>query len=246
MNSDIIKNLSARQIQILKAIIEEYIETAEPVGSETLEKKFNLGVSPATIRNDMVRLTQMQLLKQPHTSSGRTPTPEALKYYVENLMKTRELSVAEEVSVKERVWDHRQHLDKLMREVTKALAEKTNTLALSLLENGDIYYAGAANIFDMPEFSDFQLTQRLFSLLDQFDFWWDILSRHDDPFYILLGDEFQSETPLSECGFVYSRFSTPQIKGAIGVVGPSRLNYQLVIPTVRYVGGLINEFSSNW
>jgi len=100
---DEFKDLTQRQIQILKAIIEEYITTAEPVGSETLEKKYNLGVSPATIRNEMVRLTEMKLLNQPHTSSGRSPTPESLRYYVEHLMKPKELSVADEVAVKEKI-----------------------------------------------------------------------------------------------------------------------------------------------
>ena len=92
--------LTPRQIQILKAIIEEYIATALPVGSETLDKKYNLGVSPATIRNEMVRLTDMKMLQQPHTSAGRSPTPEALKYYVDELMKPHDISVTEEVAVK--------------------------------------------------------------------------------------------------------------------------------------------------
>ena len=94
-------DLNDRQIQILKAIIEEYIETAEPVGSEKMDKKYNLGVSPATIRNEMVKLTKMGYLKQPHTSAGRTPSPLALKYYVSSLMKPEDLSVAEEVRVKQ-------------------------------------------------------------------------------------------------------------------------------------------------
>jgi len=113
-----IKDLSQRQIQILKAMIEAYITTAQPVGSETLDKKYNLGVSPATIRNEMVRLTDMKFLSQPHTSSGRSPTPAALKYYVENLMKPKDMSVADEVSVKEKIWDYRQEVDKLLREAT--------------------------------------------------------------------------------------------------------------------------------
>ena len=68
-------DLTPRQVTILKAIIEEFITTAEGVGSETLDKKYNLGVSPATIRNEMVRLSDMKLLKQSHTSAGRAPTP---------------------------------------------------------------------------------------------------------------------------------------------------------------------------
>ena len=240
---DAIADLTPRQIQILKAVIDEYILTAEAVGSETLEKKHNLGVSPATIRNEMVRLTDMGLLKQPHTSAGRSPTPGALKYYVEQLMKPKDLSVAEEVAVKEKVWNYRAEIDKLLREATKALAEKTKTLAITATSEGDLYYAGAANILDMPEFYDYQLTHELLETLDEYGFWWHVLEAHADPFSILVGEDLSSGT-LTQCGFVYNKFKTPHISGAIGVVGPSRLNYPSVIPVVRYLGNLIDEFGA--
>lgn len=243
---DAIKNLSPRQIQILKAIIEEYIATAEPVGSETLDKKHNLGVSPATIRNEMVHLTEMKLLHQPHTSAGRSPTPVAMKYYVDELMKPRDMSVTEEVSVKEKVWDYRQEVDKLLREATKTLADRTKALALTATKDGDLYYAGAANILEMPEFYDYQLTHELFETLDRFDYWWKILEAQSDVFDIILGEEFGVQGGMSRCGFVYIKFVTPHVSGAIGVVGPSRLNYVQIVPQVRYMGGLIGEFASNW
>lgn len=239
-------DLSPRQIQILKAIIEEYIATASPVGSETLDKKYGLGVSPATIRNEMVRLTDMKYLQQPHTSAGRSPTPMAMKYYVDQLMKPRDMSVTEEVSVKEKMWDYRQEVDKLLREATKTLAERTKALALVATKDGDLYYAGAANILDMPEFFDYELTHELFATLDQFDFWWHILEGREAPFYIVLGDEFGSHRLMSQCGFVYTKFTSPHLSGAIGVVGPSRLNYSQVVPFVQYMGGLIGEFAGNW
>lgn len=241
-----IANLTPRQLQILKAIIDEYIKTAEPVGSETLEKKYSLSVSPATIRNEMVRLTEMKLLKQPHASAGRTPTPEALKYYVENLMKTKDLSVAEEVAVKEKVWDYRQQADKLFRESTRMLAEKTHTLAITTTNDGYLYYSGAANILEMPEFYDFDLTHNLLAALDRFDYWWGLLERQTDQFDILLGEEMGPQSVLAQCGFVYSKFSGPRLSGAIGVIGPSRLNYPYIIPIVRYMGNLISEFAHTW
>jgi transcriptional regulator of heat shock response len=246
-NLDVFDHLTARQIQILKAVIEEYIATAEPVGSETLEKKHNLGVSPATIRNEMVRLTNLKILHQPHTSSGRSPTPMALKYYVENLMKQKDLSVAEEVAVKERIWDYRQQVDKLLREATKTLAEKTKMMAITATNDGDLYYSGAAYILDMPEFYDFALTHDFFALLDRVDFWWNLFNKQVDPFDILLGEEIglQSQV-LNQCGLVYSKFSTPHVVGVIGIAGPSRLNYQVAVPTVRYISSLINEFTSSW
>ncbi len=237
--------LSSRQSQILKLIIEEYIVTAQPVGSETLEKKFSLAVSPATIRNDMVRLAKKGFLMQPHTSSGRSPTSKALRYYVDHMLQTRDLSVVEEVAVKEKIWDHRQKVDKLLREATKTLAEKTHSLAVTATDDGDLYYAGASHILDMPEFYNFELTHKLFDLLDRYDFWWETVIGHDEPFYILLGDEFRPDGLLSQCGFVYSRFTSPHAKGAIGVVGPVRLNYITVIPTVRYMGSLIGDLT-NW
>jgi heat-inducible transcriptional repressor len=237
--------LTPRQIQILKAIIDEYITTAEPVGSETLEKKYTLGVSPATIRHEMVRLTNMKMLVQSHTSGGRSPTPVALKYYVEHLIKPKDLSVAEEVAVKEKIWNYRQEIDKLLREATKALAEKTHTLAVTATNEGDLYYAGAANILEMPEFFDYQLAHELFGTLDAYDFWWDVLEAHSDPFSILVGSELKSGI-MSQCGFIYFKFKTPHVTGAIGSVGPSRLNYPMIIPIVRYMGGLIGEFASSW
>lgn len=240
------KDLSPRQIQILKAIIEEYISTASPVGSETLDKKYNLGVSPATIRNEMVLLTDLKFLMQPHTSAGRTPTSLAMKYYVSELMKPRDMSVTEEVAVKEKIWDYRQEVDKLLREATKTLAERTSALAVTATKDGDLYYAGAANILDMPEFYDYELTHQLLETLDQFDFWWGVLEAQPDAFDILLGEEFGTRGSLSQCGFVYTKFVTPHMSGAIGVVGPSRLNYAHIVPIVRYVGGLIDEFASNW
>src|SRR5579872_2404941 len=129
--------LTQRQIQILKSLIEEYIETAEPVGSETLEKKHNLSASPATIRNEMVRLTDLGYLKKPHTSAGRIPTPVGMKFYVKQLMKEKELSVAEEVAVKEKLWDYRKEEDKFMKQMTRDLAERTKTLAVASTEDGD-------------------------------------------------------------------------------------------------------------
>jgi heat-inducible transcriptional repressor len=161
-------------------------------------------------------------------------------------MKVKDMSVAETVAVKEKMWDFRQEADKLLREATKTLAESTKALAITATEDGDLYYAGAANILEMPEFYDYQLTHSLFEALDEYDYWWNILSHRTDPFDIMIGEDMGLERLLSRCGFVYHKFKTPHMSGAIGVVGPSRLNYSQVVPVVRYVGDLIVEFAGNW
>lgn len=240
-------DLTQRQVEILKSLIEEYIDTASAVGSETLEKKRNLSASPATIRNEMVRLTQLGYLQKPHTSAGRMPTAQGMKFYVQQLMKEKELSVAEEVAVKEKVWDYRDKSDKFMRELAKTLAQRTKTLAVVTTEEGDMYCAGYANILDMPEFFDIDLTKTLLSVADEVEYFNRLLSNFsDEEVHVLLGEDLgpQLQGPY---GFVFRHFQTPMhLGGEIGVLGSSRLNYTNIVPTVRYFGNLIEEVANGW
>lgn len=238
-------DLTDRQTQILKYIIEEYIDTAEPVGSVFLDKKYNLGVSPATLRNEMSTLVNLGYLKQPHTSSGRVPTPAALRYYVSNLMQPKSLSVTDEVKIKEKVWDYRQEFEKALREATRELADRTKSLAVAVDDEGDVYYSGTANILDMPEFFDIDLTRHVLSLLDHFDYLSQILAKTNgvSDIQILMAEELGRET-LEGCAVIYTRFGIgKKQQGTIGVMGPCRLNYPRLIPTVRYFGGLIDEIA---
>src|SRR3990167_2331064 len=127
-------DLTDRQRALLKAIIEEYIETAEPIGSEVIERKYDLGVSPATIRIEMVRLTKEGFLRQPHTSAGRTPTSMGLRLYVSELMKERTLPVTAEVSIKEQLMSNRYKQERLLKEAVKALAKQCDMLGLYLFD----------------------------------------------------------------------------------------------------------------
>lgn len=238
-------DLTDRQRFILKSIIEEYIETAEPVGSKVLEKKYALDVCPATIRNEMVKLTSLGYLKQPHTSAGRLPTSQALKLYINQLMKPKNLALTQEVAVKEKIWDARFELDKLLREATKTLAQTTGVLALATNDQTrEIYFAGLKNILSLPEFVNLNLTRSLFEMLDDEDWWISLVNRFVgdlESYHILLGADWQDEL-LANCGYVFTVFRVGgESKGSIGVVGPTRLRYSEVIPTIQYVGDLISE-----
>ena len=245
----LIMNLTNRQTQILKAIIEEYIATAEPVASEQLEKKYNLGVSPATIRNEMVSLTDEGLLRQPHTSAGRIPTSIALRFYVDKLMQEKQLSVAEEVSAKEKIWDSRFDFDRLMRQASLALAQATKDLAIAATDQGDIYYAGVSNILDMPEFFDIDVTRTVLSLLDQQARLSQLFFQRtygSDPVHIVFGSDLG--WPFFEpVGMAFTHFNAGRNRqGSLAVVGPCRLDFPRVIPTLRYYSDLISEMNSNW
>lgn len=239
--------LSARQTSILKSIIDEYIETALPVGSEALDKRYNLGVSPATIRNEMSQLTDLGYLKQPHTSSGRIPTPKAMKFYVDQLMEEKKLSLTQEVKAKEDVWDYRDNFDHLMQEATHVLANQTKNLAVAATEEGDVWHAGYANLFQNPEFANVRLCSNVFSLLEEFSRLHDLLfnrivgsSEGAFPVEVLFGEEL-GWNQFEPIGVVATRFYAGGKSGAIGVIGPMRLNFPTVIPTVRYFRDLIEE-----
>jgi len=241
------KPLSQRQITIIKAIVEEYTSTGEAVGSDTLDKKFNLGVSPATIRNEMVRLEDLGYLKQPHTSAGRIPTPLALKLYVTELMQKQDLPVTEEVSVKERIWDYRQKLDRLLQESARVLSEKTGTIGIACTDTGEVYSSGYANVLTLPEFYDIDVTRTVLSMIESHLLMSKIFERITDlePVHIVIGDDFGSEN-LYPCGMAYIDFKAGPTTGQLGVIGPARLNYPYIMPMLTHLGSLITEISSNW
>lgn len=237
------QGLTARQTQILKALIDEYIETADPIGSLSLEKKFDLGISSATIRNEMVDLTKTGYLRQPHTSAGRVPTPQAMKFYIDQLMEEKQMSIVDEVKAKEEIWDARRDFDKFMEETTHVLADKTKSLTIAAMEDGDVWSSGYSFVFDNPEFGDIEICQQLFGLLEEYQRLHEIFFERISgipPLEVLFGEDLGWRY-FEPVGIVVSRFQAKGKNGAIGVIGPFRLNYPYVIPTVRYVSNLIQE-----
>lgn len=235
--------LTERQKKILTAIIEEYTQTGEAVGSAILDKKYSLGISPATIRNEMVKLKKEGYLVQPHASAGRVPTPMAFRFYIKELMKEKELSVVDEVAVKERVWDYRLDPEKLLQETIKVLAEKTKALAVAMTHEGNLYHSGYANILDMPEFYDIDVTKTVLSLLEEGDELKSLFAKSfgEDPVHVLIGDELDIKL-LEPCGLVFAHFEAgPKLSGNLGVIGPARFDFPYIIPLVRYFGNLIEE-----
>lgn len=235
-------NLSDRQEELLKAVIELYVKIGEPVSSDLIEKNYDLGVSPATIRNEMVRLTDMGFLKQPHVSAGRIPTAMGFRLYIHELMKEKEVPVVDEVSIRQQVWDQRAQYNRMVQTATRALAKKCNMLAVAL-SNGDIYYSGAANILDLPEFYDIDVTRFVLSMFDELSILQQIISKAQgtDPLHIIFGEETDFEY-LIPTSFAFLNFENPSgSQDVIGVIGPARLNFPVIIPYLRYIGQVLTE-----
>ena len=125
-------NLSERKLKILQAIISDFIKTAEPVGSRTLSKKFDLGISPATIRNEMADLEEMGYLTHPHTSAGRVPSEMAYRLYVNEMMGKSELSDEVKTAISNELYDNVMELEKTVQHAAKILSDITNLTSFAM------------------------------------------------------------------------------------------------------------------
>jgi heat-inducible transcriptional repressor len=124
--------LTERKLRILQAIVADFIASAEPVGSRTLSKKYDMGVSPATIRNEMSDLEEQGYLTHPHTSAGRVPSDRAYRLYVDRLMDRIELSEAEKHVISDQLAGNIMELDKTIEHAVNILSEITNLTSFAI------------------------------------------------------------------------------------------------------------------
>ena len=139
--------LDERKKKILNALIENYLETGEPVGSRTISKSSDLSLSSATIRNEMADLEEMGLIVQPHTSAGRIPTDEGYRFYVESLLNNHEIEVnkkerqikakQEEIDDLKKMLNANGQVDDVMQNLAGMLAEDTNYATVVMSSVGD-------------------------------------------------------------------------------------------------------------
>lgn len=249
--------LTERQKGILCQIIEEYAETASPVGSVTLAKLFD--VSPATVRAEMARLEALGLIAQPHTSAGRVPTDAGYRFYVNNLenglndpyeKEAEYISDIPEVREIERGLTRGMHAlevrvssqsraDAAIRGAVDALVDLTGNLGLATID-GQLYLAGMSKLFNQPEFGDTRRVQAVAKLLDNLEPWLREAAP-GQPLNIFIGQE----NPIgknSEVSLIVSKFCSPYSDNSyIGVLGPTRQNYSRVMALVRRAGSMLEE-----
>lgn len=124
------EQLSERKMKILQAIVANYLETGEPVGSRTISKYTDLNLSSATIRNEMADLEESGYIEQPHTSAGRIPTDAGYRVYVDQLMQERDTEVAEMRQEREGLLERVDRMEVMLKQVAKVLAYNTNYAAM--------------------------------------------------------------------------------------------------------------------
>ena len=237
--------LSDRQKKILLAIINEFINSEDPVGSEVITNKYSVNASPATIRYEMVRLSEKGLLTKAYSSSGRVPTALGIRYYLGALMDESDVDVMLEVRLRQLIHKLRYERDKLIKEILMFLAETTKCATLVITQSG-MTYSGIYNLLD--QFEDKEKTKQILLLLDDANILRDLLQRHVDEkeVKVLIGEEtnFQS---LSSTAVIYSKiYLQTEEPIIIAIIGSKRINYSEIIPVIKMLTQAINQKNSGW
>lgn len=231
--------LTERQGKLLNVIVKEYIDGAQPVSSQLLEKKYRFDVSPATIRNEMQKLTDKGFLQQPHTSAGRVPTDKGYRFFVDNLMRSENCqgpatggnhNLLEKKSknfIEMEKWFQEETEDTLrfIQSLTKHIAETTNTLTLSYLEKENIFWKeGWEEVLKEPEFEERDYLLNFANFLRNFEKHIEELKNNSD-INVYIGKE-NSLPKAKDFTVISSRYHLPKGgEGIISILGPKRMAY---------------------
>lgn len=131
------EGMNERKLNILKAIIDDYINTAEPVGSRTIARRYELGLSSATIRNEMADLEEMGYLAQPYTSAGRIPSVKGYRLYVDHLLQLTEITIDEIIELRKQLATRVNELNYLMRQMASMLSVATGYTSMTAIPKVD-------------------------------------------------------------------------------------------------------------
>jgi transcriptional regulator of heat shock response len=238
--------LSDRQAYVLSLVIHDYVELAQPVGSELLLGRHALGVSAATVRGELARLEAAGLLMHPHTSAGRVPTVAGYRYFVEHLMTSGGLTEAEQRTIRHQFHQAGGDPDRWMRLSAAVMAHTSGAAGLVAAE-GDpwaprLYHDGLTQIVEEPEFADNARLRDVVEMLEHGDVLAPIMSRLPDVgVQVIIGGEPPLER-VPHVTLVLCRFGVyRRPHGVLGVVGPTRLPYDRAVPAVGFVAALMTE-----
>ncbi|HPM42268.1 MAG TPA: hypothetical protein PLV52_00330 [Candidatus Omnitrophota bacterium] len=240
------QEMNQRQRDVFELIVKNYVETAEPVGSRFVSRK--LGLSSATIRNVMSDLEEMGLVTHPHTSAGRIPTDKGYRYYIDSLMRVRSVNESVLRSIREEYHETMRSIEDVLMHTSHIISNLTNYVGLTLTSQNDrLYLDGTSHIITQPEFQDLKKLYYIIRFLEQKRQILNLL--HNDlaseDLRIHIGKENQ-HSYLSECSIVTKGYkSKGKVAGRVGVIGPKRMLYEKVIPTVEVLADTMTGILDN-
>lgn len=239
-------DLTERQREILSAVIKEFMEEAEEVGSVALVEKYDLGVSSATIRNEMVKLMNLGLLEKSHISSGRVPTDQALRLYVSSVLGNRELNPLISVEIRQGIYRDRFDKNMLVKEILELVSKETDSLAFMIFNNENRYW-GISQLLKNREFRNFERLKTIFSILEDDTFLRDLTSKFSASGVSLIIGEELGIKDLSVASVAFIRIPFWDENNAfVGVIGTKRMDYSVVIPALEEVKEALESSISGW
>lgn len=235
--------MDQRKQKILEAIVEQFIKTASPIGSKLIYEKYDLDVSPATIRNEMAVLESEGYIAQPHTSAGRVPTSQAYRLFVDQLQMNLQLMKKAKRDIE---LMHRQfYLNKAkegLHEMVAILAGITSNVSFATLpDNHHVFYMGISNVLRQPEFmmDPSKATQVIEVLEHQFS---DLLEGLDvgDQAEFFIGEE-NLIPEIQSCSLLVQRYNYKGYEGVMGILGATRMNYAYNLAALKSAIDLLNS-----
>lgn len=222
-----------RQREIFRIIVREYLRSAEPIGSAAIAARHDLGVSAATIRNDMAELEYRGLIEQPHTSAGRVPTEQGYQYYVDEFVgETPLLGTGTQKKI-ENALSAATADSHAIRAFAKQIAQLTGETVF--LHFGDEnFLTGVGNLVAKPEFREHSLMTTVSRAVDDLDLIIkEVKKTPTDEIEIFIGRNNPFGQDLST---ILTAVEPPNLgKGIFGILGPTRMDYDANIALMRYV-----------
>lgn len=241
--------LSERKKLILNAIVNEYIDTAEPVSSVTIVNKYNAGCSSATVRNEMAELEEMGYLDKPHTSAGRMPSGRGYRFYVDSIFpyKTSESAGAK---LRRSFLAQLSESDDVIEKAADFISALTNytVVGMDSYENAPrrVYTGGVVNIFNHPEYKNLEKARRIIGFIDSRDSIYKMMSETNEKngIAILIGDE-NTYNDLKDCSLIVSHYRDMHGRwGGLGIIGPTRMQYARAAASLSTITDMIQKWIS--
>lgn len=245
------KKLTQRKQKILRAVVTDYLHTAEPVSSDKVARKYMRDISPATVRNEMSDLEDEGFLSHPHTSAGRIPSDTGYRYFVDQLMKIKELSPKETDFMASEYRKAGNDFEELLHTTLKVAATLSHLLAVITMPKMPfkVMSSGLSNIMDQPEFNDTEHIRNILSVIEKEDLISHIISEsakgsstgsQNQP-TIKIGSEIKHKK-IKDCSIVISKYDVMgQSLGTISIIGPTRMTYDKVSSVVDTVSKTLRQ-----
>ena len=237
-----------RKERILAYVIEQYIRSVTPISSGQIAEECFSDISSATIRNVLAELEDDGFLTHPHTSSGRVPTQDGYRYYVNHLMHEIKLLADE----KERILhEYRQgvsELETLLKKTSEVLSQEAKYPSIISIDGNQdqVFCHGMSFVAGYPEFHNIQRIHHILQVLEAKERVLGLINRDlEAKIKIYIGDEVGCQD-IEDCSLVISKFGKRGGKtGRLAVLGPTRMDYEKVISTLGYFSELIDEMMEN-